>query len=56
MMPYNPGSSESIITHAKKLVNKTLREACDDETVFKKVEGKGSFGILLEYYYFKLYK
>ena len=53
MLPYNPKSSESIIEYAKKLVNKTLRQACDKNTVFKKVDGKGSFGNLLEYYYFK---
>ena len=53
MLPYNPKSSECIIEYAKKLVNKTLRQACDKNTVFKKVDGKGSFGNLLEYYYFK---
>jgi len=53
MLPYNPKSSKSIIEYAKKLANKTLRQACDKNTVFKKVDGKGSFGIQLEYYYFK---
>ena len=53
MLPYNPKSSESIIKYAKKLVKQTLRQACDKDTVFKKVDGKGSFGNLLEYYYFK---
>ena len=54
MLPYNPKSTDSIILHAKKLINQTLRQACDDNTVFKKVDGKGSFGILLEYYHFKI--
>ena len=53
MLPYNPKSSESIINYAKKLRNKTLRQACDKNTVFEKVDGKGSFGVLLENYYFK---
>ena len=51
MLPYNPKSSESIIKYAKKLVKQTLRQACDKDTVFKKVDGKGSFGNLLEYYF-----
>lgn len=54
MLPYNPNSSESIFEYAKNLVGKTLREACDKNTVFKKVNGKGSFGNLLEFYYFKI--
>ena len=53
MLPYNPKSSESIIKHAKKLAKQTLRQVCDKNTVFEKVDGKGSFGTLLEYYYFK---
>ena len=53
MLPYNPKSSESIINYAKKLRNQTLRQACDKNTVFEKVDGKGSFGVLLENYYFK---
>jgi len=52
MLPYNPKSSESVIKYAKKLANKSLRQRCDENTVFKPVEGKGSFGVLLEYYYF----
>ena len=53
MLPYNPESTESIVKYAKKLKNKTLREACDKNTVFEKIGGKGSFGVLLEKYYFK---
>jgi hypothetical protein len=52
MLNYNPKSSESVIKYAKKLVNKSLRQVCDKNTVFKPVDGKGSFGVLLEYYYF----
>jgi hypothetical protein len=52
VLPYNPKSSESVIKYAKKLVNKSLRLACEENTVFKQVDGKGSFGVLLEYYYF----
>jgi DNA mismatch repair protein MutH len=52
MLPYDPKSSDSIIKYSKKLVNKSLRQGCDENTVFKPVAGKGSFGVLLEYYYF----
>ena len=53
MLPYNPKSSQSIVTFAKELKHKTLRGACDKGTVFKKIDGKGGFGIFLEKYYFK---
>ena len=52
MLPYNPKSTDSIVNYAKKLKDKTLREACGHNTVFEKVDGKGEFGILLEKYYF----
>ena len=36
----------------KKLEGKSLYEACKKDTDFKKIDGKGSFGVLLEKYYF----
>ena len=53
MLPYNPKSSQSIVTFAKELKHKTLRGACDKDTVFEKIDGKGGFGVFLEKYYFK---
>lgn len=48
---YDSSSSESIIKYAKKLIGKSLREACEnlDENLYK---GKGNYGQTLENNYF----
>lgn len=48
----NINSADSIISYAKKLKNKTLREACGSEIEKHGYKGKGNFGQLLEKYYF----
>lgn len=49
--PYDINDKSSIITYAKQLVNKTLRDLCDKEIVTDK-KNKGGFGQLLEKFYF----
>ena len=49
---YNHLDKNSIIAHAKKLKNKTLRQACSSEIVNHKFKGNGVFGQLLEKFYF----
>lgn len=49
---YDRTNPTSIEEHARKLVGKTLREAIGDETNVKIFKGKGSFGQLVEKYYF----
>lgn len=50
--PYDIHSADSIINHAKKLKNTSLRQACSDEIDHADFKGKGSFGQLLEKFYF----
>ncbi|MFC4721582.1 Sau3AI family type II restriction endonuclease [Geojedonia litorea] len=49
---YNISSSESIISYAKMLKDKTLRQICEPEIEEHHYKGKGNFGQLLEKYYF----
>ena len=49
---FNPKSINSIVTYAKKLKNKTLRQACGAEIENHGYKGKGNFGQLLEKFYF----
>lgn len=51
-LPYNPNDRNSIVEFAKKLVGQSLREACAFEIASHKMTGKGSFGQVLEKYYF----
>lgn len=51
-LPYNPNSKESVIAYAKKLINKSLREACGANLNEGAFSGKGFFGQILEKYYF----
>ena len=49
---FNLKSADSIIDFAKKLKDKTLREACGEDVEEHHYKGKGNFGQLLEKYYF----
>jgi DNA mismatch repair protein MutH len=49
---YNVNSADSIINFAKKLKNKSLRQACGEEIEKHGYKGKGNFGQLLEKFYF----
>ena len=50
---YNKSDKLSVLTFAKKLRNKTLREACDATIIKHTYSGKGNFGQILEKYYFQ---
>ena len=52
-LPYNPNNKHSIISFARMLKNKTLREVCGAEIVEHGYTGKGSFGQILEKFYFQ---
>jgi hypothetical protein len=45
-LPYNPNDKSSIIEYAKKLVQKSLRNACSEEADSLK-NNKGAFGKLV---------
>ena len=51
---FDINSSRSIISYAKLLENKTLKDLCSEELNlgYKQFKGKGGFGQLLEKYYF----
>ncbi len=49
---FNPNSLNSILSYAKKLKGHTLREKCIDKIENHKFKGKGSFGQLVEKFYF----
>ena len=49
---YNEHSSDSILAYARKLENHNLHQLLSDDVELQTVKGKGSFGILLEKYYF----
>ncbi|MFA7142205.1 MAG: Sau3AI family type II restriction endonuclease [Candidatus Paceibacterota bacterium] len=51
-LPYNPNDRQSIVAFAKKLTNKSLREACDKSIISHNYSGKGNFGQILEKFYF----
>lgn len=51
-LPYNVNDKNSILEFAKKLKNKTLRKICEEEINRHNYSGKGSFGQLLEKFYF----
>lgn len=50
--PFDSSSVNSILTYAKKLKNKSLREACGSEIEKNSYSGKGRFGQILEKFYF----
>jgi DNA mismatch repair protein MutH len=51
-MKYDSTNSDSIISYAKKLTGKTLRETCGDQIINHNYKGKGNWGQILEKYYF----
>lgn len=51
-LQYNPNDKNSIIEYAKKLKNKSLRNACSSVIEEHTFSGKGEFGQILEKYYF----
>ena len=51
-MKYDSTNSDSIISFAKKLTGKTLRETCGDQIINHNYKGKGNWGQILEKYYF----
>ncbi|WP_417557270.1 Sau3AI family type II restriction endonuclease [Mesoflavibacter zeaxanthinifaciens] len=52
MEKFNIKKSDSIISYAKQLKNKTLRQACGSEIEKHGYKGKGNFGQILEKFYF----
>jgi len=52
-MNYNQNDINSIVTYAKKLVERTLRDLCGNDIYSQQYKGKGSFGQFLEKYYFQ---
>lgn len=52
-LPYNPNDKHSIIEYAKKLKGKSLREVCESSILEHSYSGKGSFGQILEKFYFR---
>ncbi len=51
-LPYNPNDKKSVIDYAKLLKGKTLRQICDPLILEHSYTGKGSFGQILEKFYF----
>jgi len=51
-LPYNPKDKKSIISYAKQLKGKSLRQACNPEILEHNYTGKGNFGQVLEKFYF----
>lgn len=51
-LPYNREDKNSIIEYCKNLEGKTLRDVCGKEIIEANIGGKGSFGQLLEKFYF----
>ena len=52
-MNYNQNDINSIVTYAKKLVERTLRDLCGNDIYAQQYKGKGNFGQFLEKYYFQ---
>ncbi|MCP9750448.1 Sau3AI family type II restriction endonuclease [Ferruginibacter sp. HRS2-29] len=50
---YDPENKVSVIAHARKLINRTLRESGLDNIHMHGHKGKGSFGQVLEEFYFE---
>lgn len=50
---YDKTDKQSVLAFAKRLKNKTLREACDPNVLKHTYSGKGNFGQILEKYYFE---
>lgn len=51
-LPYNPRDKTSVLEYARRLKNKSLRQACLPAVKNHGYSGKGNFGQILEKYYF----
>lgn len=51
-LQYNPNDKSSVIKYAKILKGKSLRQVCDPKIIEHSYSGKGSFGQVLEKFYF----
>ena len=51
-LPYDKFSEKSILEYAKKLIDHSLKNICEDSIEKHHYMGKGNFGQLLEKYYF----
>lgn len=51
-LAYNPKDKKSVLDYAKQLKGKTLREVCNSDILKHKYSGKGTFGQVLEKFYF----
>jgi DNA mismatch repair protein MutH len=51
-LQYNPKDKNSILEYAKALKGKTLRDTCNSSLLIHTFTGKGSFGQILEKFYF----
>lgn len=51
-LPYNPKDKKSVVDYAKLLKGKTLRQICKPLIQEHNYKGKGSFGQILEMFYF----
>lgn len=52
-LSYNPRDKQSVIEYAKLLKGKTLRDVCDSKILEHNYSGKGTFGQILEKFYFR---
>lgn len=50
-LPYKINDKNSIVTYAKRLINKSLRDICSEKILTDK-KNKGGYGQLLEKFYF----
>nr|WP_287422544.1 MutH/Sau3AI family endonuclease [Candidatus Brachybacter algidus] len=50
---YNRLDKASVLSFAKKIKDKSLREVCDESILEHNYSGKGNFGQILEKYYFQ---
>jgi DNA mismatch repair endonuclease MutH len=51
-LPYNPKDKNSILSYAKQLKGKSLRQVCNSAILEHNYTGKGNFGQVLEKFYF----
>lgn len=51
-LPYNPKDKKSILSYAKQLKGKTLRQVCNADDIKNNRQGKGHFGQIIEECYF----
>lgn len=52
-LKYDPTNKESILAYSKRLIGSSLRMSCNKEILSHNYSGKGTFGQILEKYYFQ---